>query len=188
MGNLVGYLQSFIFLLSIWHGSLCHLLEASLLLAPVSHILLVSFYLSGFSFLVSPVHSTYFIPLLNTGSSFLKKRFYLFIFRQREREEEREGEKHQCVVASHAPLLGTWPTTQACALIGNWTGNPVVCRMVLNSLSHTSQGNILEALKAQFHASHPLTPLCPLGSIMPVTYPDDSQIYISSPLSLVQDF
>ena len=46
----------------------------------------------------------------------------LFIcFRQREREGEREGEKHQRVVASHAPPTGhlTWPTTQACALTGN---------------------------------------------------------------------
>ena len=31
----------------------------------------------------------------------LKKRFYLFIFRERGREGEREGEKHQCVLASH---------------------------------------------------------------------------------------
>ena len=31
------------------------------------------------------------------------KRFYLFIFRQRGREGEKEGEKYQCVVASHAP-------------------------------------------------------------------------------------
>ena len=45
-------------------------------------------------------------------------RFYLFIFRERRREGEREGEKHQCVVASWAPPLGTWPTTQACALTG----------------------------------------------------------------------
>ena len=29
------------------------------------------------------------------------KRFYLFIFTQREKEGETEGEKHQCVVASH---------------------------------------------------------------------------------------
>ena len=36
------------------------------------------------------------------------------------------------------PLLGTWPTTQACALNGNPTGNPLVCRPVLNPLSHTS--------------------------------------------------
>ena len=34
------------------------------------------------------------------------KRFYLFIFRQRGKEGEREGEKHQCVVASHVPLTG----------------------------------------------------------------------------------
>ena len=33
----------------------------------------------------------------------------------------REGEKHQCVVASHMPPPGTWPTTQACALTGNGT-------------------------------------------------------------------
>ena len=30
-------------------------------------------------------------------------RFYLFLFKERGREGEREGEKHQCVVASHAP-------------------------------------------------------------------------------------
>ena len=37
-------------------------------------------------------------------------RFYLFIFRERGGEGEREGEKHQCVVASHAPPTGD----QAC--------------------------------------------------------------------------
>ena len=37
---------------------------------------------------------------------FLKKRFYLFIYRERGWEGEREGEKHQCVVASHAPPTG----------------------------------------------------------------------------------
>ena len=30
------------------------------------------------------------------------------------------------------PLLETWPTTQACALTGNWTGNPLVLRPALN--------------------------------------------------------
>ena len=34
------------------------------------------------------------------------KRFYPFIFTEREREGEREGEKHQCEVASCMPLLG----------------------------------------------------------------------------------
>ena len=38
--------------------------------------------------------------------SFFFLRFYLFIFRQRGREGEREGEKSQCVVASHAPPTG----------------------------------------------------------------------------------
>ena len=33
-----------------------------------------------------------------------EKGFYLFIFRGREREKE--GEKHQCVVASHTPPTG----------------------------------------------------------------------------------
>ena len=39
-----------------------------------------------------------------------KKRFYLFIFRQKRREGEREGEKHQCVVAVSYTHL-TLPTT-----------------------------------------------------------------------------
>ena len=47
------------------------------------------------------------------------KIIYLFIFRKRGKEGEREGMKHQYVVASHAPLLGTWPATQACVLTGN---------------------------------------------------------------------
>ena len=41
------------------------------------------------------------------------------------------------------PLLGTWPTTQAYALTGNRTVNPLVCRPALNPLSHMSQGIIL---------------------------------------------
>ena len=61
-----------------------------------------------------------------------------FIYRQR----GREGEKHQCVVAFRMPPTGelTWPATQACALIGNRTGNPLIRRSVVNPLSHTSQG------------------------------------------------
>ena len=38
------------------------------------------------------------------------------------------------------PLLGTWPATQACALTGNQTGNPLVCSLALYPLSCTSQG------------------------------------------------
>ena len=41
-----------------------------------------------------------------TSSFYFFKGFYYFIFRERRREGEREGEKHQCVVASHAPDWG----------------------------------------------------------------------------------
>ena len=44
------------------------------------------------------------------------------------------------------PLLGTWPATQACVLTGNQTGDPLVCRLALNPLSHTSQGRKLTLL------------------------------------------
>ena len=39
--------------------------------------------------------------------------------------------------------LGTWPTTQACALTENRTGDLSVCEMTPNPLSHTSEGKIL---------------------------------------------
>ena len=42
------------------------------------------------------------------------------------------------------PLTGfqqvTWPTTQACALIRDWTRDLSVCGTTPNPLSHTSQG------------------------------------------------
>ena len=40
------------------------------------------------------------------------------------------------------PPLGTLPTTQAHALTGNRTGNPLIHRPALNPLSHASQGEI----------------------------------------------
>ena len=69
--------------------------------------------------------------------------FILFVFRQGGQEGGREGERegeNQCVVVSHTSPLGTWPATQACALTGNWTSDPLVCRPALNLLSHSSQG------------------------------------------------
>ena len=65
----------------------------------------------------------------------------LFIYRERGREGEREGEKHQYVwLPLMHPPLGTWSVTQACALTGNRTRDPLVHRLALNPLSHTSQG------------------------------------------------
>ena len=53
----------------------------------------------------------------------------LCIFRERVREGEREEEKHQWgVLPLTCPLLGTWPATQACALTGNPTSDPLVHR------------------------------------------------------------
>ena len=57
-------------------------------------------------------------------------RFYLFIFRERGKEGGWEGEKNQCVVASHGPLTGDlacnlgmcpdWESNQQ--TFGSWAG------------------------------------------------------------------
>ena len=53
---------------------------------------------------------------------------------------EKGRETSMCGCLSSAPLLGTWPATQACALTGNGTSDPLVPRPVLSPLSQTSQG------------------------------------------------
>ena len=61
------------------------------------------------------------------------KRFYLFIFSEREREGEREGETHQIwernmdLLPPALPWLGTEPTAQVWALTENGTGNLLIC-------------------------------------------------------------
>ena len=64
----------------------------------------------------------------------------LFIFRDGGREGERDGEKHHCVVASHAQPIGGLAATQACALTWSGTSDPLVHRPAPNPLSHSSQG------------------------------------------------
>ena len=60
----------------------------------------------------------------------------LFIFRQNGRKGEGKRERtSMCGCISHALR-----STQACALTGNRTGDPLVFRPVLSPLSHTSQG------------------------------------------------
>ena len=52
------------------------------------------------------------------------------------------------------PQLGTWPATQACALTGNRTGDPLVDRLALTPLSHANQGvRILSRKRDLFHTS-----------------------------------
>ena len=68
----------------------------------------------------------------------------LFIFLERvEGREKREGEKHQCVDASHAPPNGDLSCNPG--MCPDWelnqgTTDPWVCRPALNPLSDTSQG------------------------------------------------
>ena len=66
----------------------------------------------------------------------LKKNIYLY----RGEEREKERETSMCGCLSSTPYWGIWPTTQSCALPGNWTSKALVCSPVLDSLSHTSQG------------------------------------------------
>ena len=65
----------------------------------------------------------------------------LFIFRERGREEKEREISINVWLPLMCPQLGTWPTAQACALTGNQTSDPLVCRLALNPLSHTSQGS-----------------------------------------------
>ena len=67
---------------------------------------------------------------------------FMYFYTGKEREKGRERNISVWLPLEH-PLLGTWPTAQACALTGNQTFNPLVRRPVLNPLSHTSQGRFL---------------------------------------------
>ena len=99
-------------------------------------------------------------------------RFYLFIFR--EGKGERVRNIHVWLPLTH-PLLGTWPSTLACALTGNRTGNPLDHRLSLNPLSHTSQGcSVLFLLCCDYFVATNLcslvpSPLSPSDPTLPST-------------------
>ena len=61
-------------------------------------------------------------------------------FRGEEKEKERERSISVWLPLTH-PLFGIWPATQACALTGNRTNDPLVHRPMLNPLSYTRQGS-----------------------------------------------
>ena len=56
---------------------------------------------------------------------FFKDFIYLFLERG-ERKDEEWGRNINVWLPLMWPPLGTWPTTQACALTGNWTSDPLV--------------------------------------------------------------
>ena len=85
--------------------------------------------------------------MIHSDFYFFKDFIYSFLERGKGREKEKEMlmcERH----INHLPLtrtqLGTWPTTQVCALAGDRTDDLLVRRLTLNPLSHTSQGQFLK--------------------------------------------
>ena len=79
---------------------------------------------------------------------------FVYLFLERGEGKEKEGERNIYVwLPLMCPLLGTWPATQACALTGNRTSSPLVCRLALNPLSYTSQGWIA-ILDPNPHSKH----------------------------------
>ena len=70
---------------------------------------------------------------------------YVFIYRGEKGGRKRGGETSMCGCLLCAPSWG--PATQACALLTrNPSGDPLVCRLVLSPLSHTSQGPLSKYL------------------------------------------
>ena len=70
-------------------------------------------------------------------SIFFKDIIYLFLLRGEGREKEKERSIYLLPLVH--PQLWTWPATQACALTWNRTCDLLVCRTMLNPLSHISQ-------------------------------------------------
>ena len=67
--------------------------------------------------------------------------FKNILFLERGEGKEKERERNISVrLLLVCPLLGTSPATQACALAGNRTDDPLVLRPTLSPLSYTSQG------------------------------------------------
>ena len=66
--------------------------------------------------------------------------FYLFFKILLFREREREGERHQCVVASHTPPTGDLDLNPGMCPDWELNHDPLVRRLALNPPSYTSQG------------------------------------------------
>ena len=102
------------------------------------------------------------------GFAFLFFFKILFIYFYREGKGGRKRGKHQCVVASCTPPTGYLAATQACALTGNRTSDPLVCRLALNPLSHTSQGQSLPFCSLNIFFPHLVTTPSPPSLPLPL--------------------
>ena len=86
-------------------------------------------------------YSTVFIYHISFIYFFSEDFVYLFLERGEGREKERE--RNTIVWLSLVcPVLGTWPTTQACALTRIRTSDPLAHRPALIPPTHTSQGRV----------------------------------------------
>ena len=74
---------------------------------------------------------------------FIYLKYFIYLFLERGREGEREGEKPQCVVASHAPPTGDLAHNPG--MCPNWDSNQRSFGLQAGAqpLSHTSQGEIV---------------------------------------------
>ena len=79
------------------------------------------------------------IPFCLFLSLFKKQILFIILEREERREKDRERNINVWLPLKYS-LLGTWPSIQAGGLTGNRTSDPLVCRLALSPLSHTSQG------------------------------------------------
>ena len=78
-----------------------------------------------------------------SGTLFFFKDFIYLFLQRGEGKGRRKKERNINVWLPLAhPMLGTWPATQACALTGDQTRDPLVHSPELNPLSHSSQGSV----------------------------------------------
>ena len=97
---------------------------------------------------------------------FKKDFIYLFLKRGERKEKGKKRNINVWLPLMH-PLLGTWPATQACALTGYCTGDPLVNRLSLSPLTHTSQGDLYEVLLVKKHSYiRKLKVLCHIGGFL----------------------
>ena len=78
------------------------------------------------------------LSLLGDDRLFLKKIIYLFLFLEREEGREKEMERN---IKVQLPPTGDLACNPCMCLTGNWTSNPMVHRLALSPLSHTTQGD-----------------------------------------------
>ena len=90
-------------------------------------------------------HKNIIYIILISPTLFILKILFIYFYREEKGGRKRETDMRETLIGclSYAPWLGTEPATQACALTGNPTCDPLLCRTTPNQLSHTTQGYII---------------------------------------------